>query len=91
MLFLIELLVVFSPFLTLNLHTDVETIVIRLQGVSKQDPGCQNILSPHKCKHFYLISENKNMFPNIRLKWFLFKGGIAWGPHWKFPSFCIIT
>ena len=28
-------------------------------------------------KHFKLILENKNQFPNVRLKWFLYKGGIT--------------
>ena len=43
----------------------IETRVIRLQSISKEDPGCQHILLPSKRKHFELILENKNLLVAI--------------------------
>ena len=43
----------------------IETRVIRLQSISKEDPGCQHILLPRKRKHLGLILENKNLLVAI--------------------------
>ena len=44
------------------------TGVVRLLGVSKEDPGCRHIL-------FQSILKNKNLFSNFRLKRLLYIEG----------------
>ena len=50
-----------------NIGFYIATRVTGLLGVSREDLECQHI------NHFLLILENKNLFPNFRLKWFLHK------------------